>query len=215
MQENLIVRTTEFAMMILRQYISEGDHVLDGTMGNGLDTLELAKLAGIQQGKGQVYGFDIQQASLDAVSELLKKNGYDYYVVKDQHRSIENIVPKSEGNIYLFLDSHAHLDQYIEGQLSAAIFNLGYLPGGNKEITTEPDSTLMAVKKTTALLKQNGIVVIVLYPGHQKGKAEKIMLMDFMKLLNPSVFHAELIETVNQTEDAPCIALITRKKVPI
>jgi len=212
MQENIIVRTTEFVQLILRQYIAEGDRVLDATMGNGLDTLALARMVGIHQGKGQVYAFDVQQEALDATGELLKKNGYEYFTVKDHHRSIENIVPDAAGSIYLYLDSHANLDRYIQGQLEAAVFNLGYLPGGNKEITTEAEAVLAAVKKTATLLKQNGLIAIVLYPGHQRGKVEKIMLLDYMKLLLPSAFHAELIETVNQPEDAPCIALITRKK---
>lgn len=212
MQENLIVRTTEFAKLILQQYIAPGDCVLDATMGNGLDTLALAKMVGIRQGKGRVYAFDIQQVALDATSELLTKNGYDYFIVKDRHRSIENIVPHSEGSLYLYLDSHANIDRYMDGNLAGALFNLGYLPGGNKEITTEADEFIAAVKKTATLLKQNGIIVIVLYPGHQKGKQEKIMLLNYMRLLPPTVFHAEIIETINQTEDAPCIALITRKK---
>lgn len=213
MPENLIVRTTEFAMLILSQYITKGDRVLDATMGNGLDTLALAKLVGIHQGKGQIYAFDIQQDAMEKTSDLLKRNGYDYYIVKDQNRSIENIVPNSEGSIYLYLDSHANCDRYIDGELSGALFNLGYLPGGNKDIATEADSTLSAVKKASTLLKQNGIIVLVLYPGHQKGKEEKIMLLDYMRLLSPSSFHAEFIETVNQTDEAPCIALITRKKL--
>lgn len=211
-QENLIVRTTEFAMMILQQYISEGDTVLDATMGNGLDTLTLAGLVGIHKGMGQVHGFDIQQDAMEATAALLEKNGYDCYIVKDQHRSIENIVPHTDGKIYLYLDSHANIDQYINSRLSAAIFNLGYLPGGDKCITTQSASTLAAVRKASLMLKQDGIIVLVLYPGHQKGREEKTDLLEFMHQLPSSAYHAEMIETVNQNAACPCIALITRKK---
>jgi hypothetical protein len=212
MKENLIVRTTEFAMQLLSEYIKPGDIVLDATMGNGLDTLALAELTGINRGLGKVYAFDIQQEAMEHTCELLTKNHFDYFVVKDKVRSIENIVSKESGSIYLYLESHEYLDQYIKEELSGAIFNLGYLPGGNKEITTLAPSTLIAIDKAVKLLKIDGLIVVVLYPGHFNGKEEKQSLLAYMKLLSPSAFHADLICSVNQPEEAPCIALITRKK---
>ena len=46
MSENLITKTTVWAMEIVGRYVKAGDTVIDGTMGNGHDTLLLCELAG-------------------------------------------------------------------------------------------------------------------------------------------------------------------------
>ena len=53
--ENLQV--TEWIQHFIRQQVREGDLCIDATMGNGNDTLLLARLAGAS---GQVLAFDIQ-----------------------------------------------------------------------------------------------------------------------------------------------------------
>jgi ubiquinone/menaquinone biosynthesis C-methylase UbiE len=77
MSDNLIVKTADFAMSFLEHYISEGDIVVDATLGNGNDTVKLAKMVGIAKGKGQVFGFDIQEEALRSTEETLKKNGLE------------------------------------------------------------------------------------------------------------------------------------------
>ena len=61
----------------------------------------------------------------------------------------------------LIRDSHENLDHYVKKPLDAAIFNFGYLPNGDKTITTTADSSLSAVQKALSLLKDTGILVLV------------------------------------------------------
>ena len=52
-------------------------------------------------------------------------------------------------------------------------FNLGYLPKGNKEIVTKPETTIMAINEIFDILSIEGIIILVIYHGHEEGKVEK------------------------------------------
>ena len=96
-----------------------GKIAVDATVGKGKDTLKLLETVGA---KGFVYGFDLQKEALDAANKLLR----DYK------------------NYKLFLESHENIDK-IE-KLDLVIYNLGYLPGSDKKITTLRDSTITSLK---------------------------------------------------------------------
>lgn len=134
-----------------------GDTVIDATAGGGVDTLALAQLVGP---KGTVYAFDIQQEALDRTRErLLSSAGQDNLPA-----------------VKLVLENHAHMAEAIDsrhaGQTAAVMFNLGYLPGGDQSVITEPASTIAALHAAIAVLRPGGIVTCVLYPGHPGGEAE-------------------------------------------
>ncbi|WP_053374524.1 tRNA (mnm(5)s(2)U34)-methyltransferase [Paenibacillus sp. FJAT-27812] len=136
-----------------------GDTVIDATAGGGVDTLALAALVGP---KGTVYAFDIQQEALDRTRERL-------HAVE----SNDNKLPE----VKLVLENHANLvdavDPAVVGQVSAVMFNLGYLPGSSDlTIITEPASTLAALDAAIGLLRPGGIITCVLYPGHPGGAEE-------------------------------------------
>ncbi|MBC7032591.1 SAM-dependent methyltransferase, partial [Salmonella enterica subsp. enterica serovar Enteritidis] len=52
----------------MNQVVNPGDHVIDATVGNGHDTVYLAKLVGTT---GHVDGFDIQSAAIEATTTAL------------------------------------------------------------------------------------------------------------------------------------------------
>lgn len=49
-------------------------------------------------------------------------------------------------------------------------FNLGYLPGGDKEITTMSDTTLLALEAAGRIVEPGGLISIVVYVGHPRGR---------------------------------------------
>ncbi len=51
-----------------------------------------------------------------------------------------------------------------------AIFNLGYLPKGDKSIVTKPDTTIQAINALLSLMSIEGIIVFVIYHGHSEGQ---------------------------------------------
>ena len=136
--------------LFIGNHIKEGDVAVDFTMGNGHDTAFLSKAVGES---GHVYAFDIQAQALESTRKNLAEQG-------------------CPDNVTLIHDSHANALEHIKEPISAGVFNLGYLPGGDKRITTMRTSTLPAVKAATELLAPDGIVLIAVYPGHEEGNLE-------------------------------------------
>ena len=186
---NILRNTAGFAMNITAEYISEGDTVVDATVGNGHDTLALSELVGAG---GKVYGFDIQPLALMRASEFL----------------IQNEAPSE---IELVYNGHEEMDRHISEPVAAVVFNLGYLPSGEKQITTRAETTLTALGKAVDMIKPDGIVTIVIYPGHEEGKREQDLIVQWGKSLDRSIYHCAHISMINQPENAPQIMLVTKK----
>ena len=68
-----------------------------------------------------------------------------------------------------------------EGTVSAAVFNFGYLPGGDHRLATRPETSLKALEAALGLLKEGGILCLCLYSGGDTGYAEKQALMDWLE----------------------------------
>jgi predicted methyltransferase len=155
------VSVLSFAHQLVQQRVRPGEPVVDATVGNGNDTLFLAKLVGEQ---GRVYGFDIQQEALEATRRRLAEAGI---AVEDGD---------CNKGVRLVLDSHAEMARYIAeadtGRAAAVMFNLGYLPGADTAVITLPSSTLDAMNAALSLLRPGGVLTAVVYPGHTGGQEE-------------------------------------------
>lgn len=138
--------------------VKHNDIVVDATIGNGNDTLFLCNKAK----DGMVFGFDIQSDAIVNTSKAL--DGFTNF----------KLYKKSHEYIYDTLKDY-------EGKVSLVLFNLGYLPGGNKNITTEGKSTTKALEGSIKLLNNKGKVLVVIYPGHEAGKLEEDMILDLIK----------------------------------
>lgn len=181
----------EMNHFILKQHIKLSDTVIDATMGNGHDTLLLAQLVGKN---GVVHAFDIQEQAIKNTTTLLN-NANCLEQCKLHHIGHEHI--------------HTILDNPIS--ISAATFNLGYLPGGDKAITTTPNHTIQAIKQLLPLLKKNGIITLVAYHGHDMGKIEKNNLEVFLKTLSQEIFSVAKYEFLNQMNTPPILFVIEKK----
>lgn len=147
------MRLTELAQAAVRELLRPGDLAIDATAGNGHDTLFLAQVVGAE---GTVWACDVQEPAIAATRMLLAIEG---------HRHVE-----------LFREDHSQLASRLpesaRGQISAVMFNLGYLPGGDKSVTTLADSTRTALDSLWDFVRPGGIVTILAYPGHAGGEAE-------------------------------------------
>ena len=161
-----------------------GKIAVDATVGKGKDTLKLLKAVGDE---GFVYGFDLQKDALDAANKLLK----DYK------------------NYKLFLESHENLDKLEKFDL--VIYNLGYLPGSDKKITTLKDSTLSSLKKAAEKISDGGIIIVVSYLGHENSFEEREGVDEFLKSLDQKRFKVEKREFYNQKNSPPIVYLIEKK----
>ena len=84
---------------------------------------------------------------------------------------------------------HQHMAEQVEGPVRAVVFNLGWLPGGDKTVTTLWKTTSQAVQAALALLVRGGVCTICAYPGHAEGDVERASLMELLSALRPQEFN--------------------------
>lgn len=183
-------RVIQYAQTLLKMSVSEGDIAVDATAGNGYDTLFLANLVGDD---GYVYAFDVQKEAVDATLHRLLDNALE-------HRAI------------VLKDGHENVEKYVHKPVAAAIFNLGYLPGSNHEIVTQPNTTIQAIESLLKLLKIGGIIVLVVYHGHEGGKEERDEVIQFVSELPQKHVHVLRYEFINQKNDPPFIIALEKVK---
>lgn len=186
-------RILPFARKLLEAAVQPGDAVVDATLGNGHDTLFLANLVG---DTGQVFGFDIQEQAIINTKARLSENGLldRATLFPKGHENISELVPK---NYY--------------GKITGAIFNLGYLPGGDKTIVTTPETTIQAIESLISMLAPEGIIVLVIYHGHEEGAHERDQLLPFLRTLDQNEVHVLQYQFINQVNNPPFIMAIEKK----
>lgn len=179
-----------FAHKLLRAALSEGGRALDGTAGNGHDTLLLAECVG--EG-GKVWAFDIQVQALETTQGRLNEAG---------------LAPR----VRLIADGHQHLANHIGEPLDAAVFNFGWLPGGDKSCTTAAATSIAALNAALALLKSGGILVAVLYPGHAAGRQEAAAVEQWAQALPQQQYAVLRYGFINQRNCPPYLLAIEKMR---
>ena len=176
-------RPLEMAHDFLAQVITKEDIVVDATMGNGHDTLFLARLA------KQVFAFDIQKQALEKTSQRLQDTGFT--------------------NVELILQGHETVDQFVR-EVKAAIFNLGYLPSADKTVITKPQTTIEALDKLCQMLVKGGRIAVMIYYGHEGGDIERDAVLDFVSQLPQQEYTATIYRTLNQINNPPFLVMIEK-----
>jgi tRNA1(Val) A37 N6-methylase TrmN6 len=170
-----------------------GAVAIDATVGNGYDTLFLLQRVAPE---GRVYGFDIQQSALESARKRI-------------------VNPGLQDCLTLFLRSHAEMDEMVpraqHGLVSAMMFNLGYLPGGDKSVITRTESTLAALSAASRLLSPDGIITIVAYSGHAGGAHECDQVRQWCAQLDSERFEVERVEAKPGDQSSPRLFAVTRK----
>lgn len=150
----------------VRAVVKQGDLGIDATIGNGYDTEFLVKL-GVK-----VIGFDIQHEAIVKTEKRLKDGG-------------------NWKNVILYNIGHERMLEFIAKdwteQVQIVMFNLGYLPGGDKRYITRPETTLKALVSAYSLLKEGGYMSVMVYPDHEGGEAEARMVESWTLEIEGSV----------------------------
>jgi SAM-dependent methyltransferase len=171
--------------LFLRERVGAGDRVVDATCGNGHDTLLLARLVGPE---GRVWAFDLQSEALAATRTLLAGEG-----VLDR--------------VELVAAGHERLAEFVEQPIKAAVFNLGYLPGGDRDFITRPATTVPALAAALQLLLPGGLLLATVYTGHPGARDEQEAVVSWADALDPRRFNVWRCCQLNRPTSAPFLVL--------
>lgn len=178
-----------FSHQLLEEIITEGDHVIDATMGNGNDTRFLAELIGPA---GHVYAFDIQEQALHNTRDKLGELNERATLYLAGHETIEKKIS-------------------VEQPIKAAIFNLGYLPKSDKQIITLPETTKQAMAAILKRLTIGGRMIVVIYYGHEGGESEKNEVLHFCQQLPQEEYSVLNYQFINQKNNPPILLCVEKK----
>lgn len=188
------MENTKFPSMVqlaqewLLPFLHPGAVAVDATMGNGGDTLFLAQQVGSE---GQVYAFDVNPLAVQRTRAKLEQAG--------------------QTNVRYIQSSHENLGQVVNRPIQAAMFNLGYLPGGeDKRQCTRAVSTLGAVAQAVYLLAPRGALTVCAYVGHPGGADEHQLVREFLCALPASEFQVLNVCACNQV-NAPVLYAACRR----
>jgi predicted methyltransferase len=169
----------------LRERLVPGDRAIDATCGNGQDTLLLAKHVGPE---GKVWAFDVQEGALFRTRSCLETAGL-------------------ADRVSLVHAGHERMTEFVAEPVKAILFNLGYLPTGEREIKTSAASTLAALRQGEKLLLPSGIILVAVYTGHDGGEAEWAAVNSWAAALSPQEYNVWLSRQLNRSEKAPFLVM--------
>lgn len=184
----LLPNAVKMAHRLVAAVLPEGATAIDATVGNGHDTLFLARNVG---SLGKVYGFDIQTEALQSADDRLRAAGCRQQVTMIQA-------------------GHETMTEHIAGPVDAVMFNLGYLPGGDHGQITRADTTITAIEAGMKLLRPGGLMSIVVYTGHPGAAEERESVERLVRQLERREYCVVRMEFVNRSKKPPYLILIEK-----
>ncbi|GAB4193180.1 MAG: hypothetical protein Tsb0015_15800 [Simkaniaceae bacterium] len=122
---------------------------------------------------GKLYCFDIQEVAIESTCKRLH----------------EHLPPSIWKRVAAYRRSHEKLP-FSNNFADLIVYNLGYLPGGNKTITTEVRSTLLSLNEALRVARPGGLISVTCYPGHPEGLKETQEIIKFISNLSSNSYTA-------------------------
>ena len=190
------MRLTERVHQYLNQHLRPGDYAIDATAGNGHDTAYMASMVGTE---GCIIAIDIQKAAIDMTRQRLEDLKYS--------RQVQLLTGEHSEILQSLYPTHAR-------KISAITFNLGYLPGSDKNVQTTPETTLRALDASLQLLKPNGLLLVTAYRGHKGGQTETDAIAKWMQSIESS-WSIDRYDPATKRDNIPPILFAVRRIIPI
>lgn len=166
---------------IIKNFCINFNIAVDATLGNGYDSDFLS------ENFSKVYAFDIQKYAIDKYKE------------------------KNKGNVHLIADSHENFEMYIDEKVDCIMYNLGFLPGGDKALTTKWESTLKSLEAGLDIVDKGAIITIAIYRGHKEGKKEEEVLINYLANLPKNKYGVIVHSFLNRDNNPPILVVIEKK----
>lgn len=184
-----MIQPNDIPTYLINNYVNTNDTVIDATLGNGYDTIKLCEKVGKN---ARVYAFDIQKDAILKAKEKIKEKGFE--------------------NVEYILDSHENMTKYVSEKVKAVIFNLGYLPGGDKNIHTNPETTIKAIDEALSVISDDGFISIMIYHGKDTGTIERDEVLKYLKALDHKKYTVLITDFFNRPNNPPINAVIMKNK---
>ncbi|MGL5150097.1 MAG: tRNA (mnm(5)s(2)U34)-methyltransferase [Clostridium sp.] len=178
---NYVSDISKLAQHIIEYYLKDKDVAIDGTLGNGHDTDFL------KDNFKRVYSFEIQEEPCEAYEAL----GYN--------------------NVKVVNDSHHLFKEYVDGEVNCIMYNLGFLPKGDKNITTLKETSLKSIEVGLSILASGGIMTVCIYRGHSAGKEEESCIIEYLKTLDKKKYGVMCHDFINRDNNPPVLVVVEKK----
>lgn len=182
--DEVINNPVKLSHYLIENRVENNIRACDMTAGNGNDS----KFILDKKNPKILYAFDIQKRSKERCEKLIGQRD----------------------NFKFILDDHKNIEKYIEEKIDLFIYNLGFLPKGDKSITTNYKSVIESLKSCLDLLNENGLILITFYPGHEEGKNEEKYVGEFLKNLDQKTFQVIKYNFYNQINNPPFLISIRK-----
>jgi len=211
----------ELAHASIQRAVTPGSLVVDATMGNGNDTLFLAGLVGPT---GLVLAFDIQPKALEHTRAALEKahlaarvrlllTGHEHIAACLQTNAIPPPAEQLATSLTAQSPSDPALYRSARTRVSAAMFNLGFLPGSNKTIATRPSTTLAALVGLLPAMLPGAVLSIHCYSGHDGGREESKAVLAWTARQPEERWRVYRYETLNKKRGTENLILMECRPV--
>jgi hypothetical protein len=176
-----------------KQVLKPGSVAIDATCGNGLDALFIAS-SSLTASDGILYAIDVQQQALDITYSRLQ----------------DSLGPAIIERVRFIHGSHEHFPAELQpASVDLIVYNLGYLPKGDKTVTTISETTLKSIDQATDLIKPGGMISITCYPGHREGAEEEKAVCQWSRSLPPRQWSCCFHQWTNRNK-APSLLILQR-----
>lgn len=176
----------EIAHSRMREVLSPGAMAVDCTAGNGHDTAFLCRCVGPH---GRVLSIDIQPEAITKARALCLEQGlHNALFVQDSHDQLAKL-----------------MREHMWERPKCVVFNLGFLPGGVRSLTTKRESTQRAIEQALALTQPGGIISVLAYRGHPGGAEEEQAVSELLHELPKTSFRVHREGAKNERDNTPVL----------
>jgi Putative rRNA methylase len=168
---NPAITATALAHLLWSYIVRPGvDTVIDATAGNGQDSVQLAKLLLLlPHSPHQPEGPDdiATTTTTTNTAKLICMDVQEIACANTRAALSDTLTPAQlQRHVEVIHGSHAQLPAMIhpDNGIGLIVYNLGFLPGSDKVIATQVESTIESLAQASTMVRIGGMISVMTYP---------------------------------------------------